>query len=70
MEGVDLGGGWEPDKGTGRNEVLKNKLAGLFYFIWFGVCFTFSLIGRKWKDGERWHQGGWKGLTWAVAWEV
>ena len=64
MEGVDLGAGWEPGKGTGRNEVLKPNcyiVAGLFYFTQFGYVLVFlkAESGRMGSDGQ---QGGIEGV--------
>ena len=56
-------------RGTGRNEVLKPNwyiVAGFFYFILFGVCF--SLLRRQVKGwGAMDIRGEWKGLIWGVA---
>ena len=52
MEGVNLEGGLRTvhGTGTGRNKVLKPNcfiVAGLFYFIKFGVYF--SLLRNRWQ---------------------
>ena len=49
MEAVDLGAGLEPGI-VGYGKGLESNcyiVAGLFYFIWFGVCF--NLLGQKVK---------------------